>query len=138
MSRNRAFRSHFLVGSDVAQLATTAKKTPDGKHYIVNGAKKWITQGRWAHWALTGVRTGGPGHGGISILMIDLTSEGIERTKMKNSGVNSSGMSAHPRNSKISNQHNAGSTFIEFDDVKVPVENLIGQEGEGFKIIMSS
>ena len=76
----------------MAGVITTARKSPDGQHYIVNGSKKWITQGRWAHWALTAVRTGGPGHKGLSALMIDLNSEGVQRIPMENSGVHASGM----------------------------------------------
>jgi len=53
-------------GSDVANIQTTARKTPDGKFYIVNGEKKWITNGVWADFFTTAVRTGGPGFGGIS------------------------------------------------------------------------
>lgn len=85
------------AGSDVAGLTTTAEKLSDGQYYVVNGSKKWITQGRWAHWALTAVRTGGPGAKGISMLMIDLNSEGVDRIKMDNSGVNASGMSFYRR-----------------------------------------
>lgn len=50
-------------------------------------------QDRWAHWVLTAVRTGGPGAKDISKLMIDLNSEGVDRIKMDNSGVNASGVS---------------------------------------------
>ena len=58
---------------------------------------------------------------GISLLIIPLKSLGVSRRRMENTGVNAS-----------------GSTFIEFDDVRVPVENLIGAENRGFEIIMSS
>jgi alkylation response protein AidB-like acyl-CoA dehydrogenase len=47
------------AGSDVANIACTAVKTPDGKHYIVNGVKKWITNGTFADYFVTAVRTGG-------------------------------------------------------------------------------
>ena len=49
------------AGSDVANIATTAVKSKDGKHYIVNGTKKWITNGIWSHYASMAVRTGGDG-----------------------------------------------------------------------------
>ncbi|DAA76088.1 TPA_exp: Uncharacterized protein A8136_1125 [Trichophyton benhamiae CBS 112371] len=107
------------AGSDVSGIKTVAKKV--GSHYIVNGAKKWITNGIWADYCTAAVRTGGPGHGGISFLIIPLTAEGVTRRRMFNSGV-----------------HASGSTFLEFDDVEVPVENLIGKENEGFKYIMSN
>lgn len=48
-------------GSDVANIQTTAEKTPDGKFYVVNGWKKWITGAPWATHMTTAVRTGGPG-----------------------------------------------------------------------------
>ncbi|KAK2741196.1 hypothetical protein FQN55_008459 [Onygenales sp. PD_40] len=107
------------AGSDVANIKTTAKRS--GNKYIVNGAKKWITNGIWCDYITAAVRTGGPGHGGISLLIIPLTAKGVTRRRMENSGVNAS-----------------GSTFIEFDDVEVPAENLIGKENHGFKYIMSN
>ena len=81
------------AGSDVAQIKTTAKLSADGKHYIVNGSKKWITNGMYSHWCTAAVRTGGPGHDGLSALVIPLELEGVGRREIKNSGVNCSGMS---------------------------------------------
>ncbi|KAK2747331.1 hypothetical protein FQN57_002229 [Myotisia sp. PD_48] len=107
------------AGSDVSRIKTVAKRV--GDHYIVNGAKKWITNAIWADYVTAAVRTGGPGHGGISLLIIPLASKGVTRRRMYNSGVNAS-----------------GSTFIEFDDVQVPAENIIGIENQGFKYIMSN
>ncbi|KAL5319693.1 hypothetical protein ACEPPN_012749 [Leptodophora sp. 'Broadleaf-Isolate-01'] len=110
------------AGSDVANIATTATKTKDGKHYIVNGTKKWITNGIWSHYASMAVRTGGEGAAGLSMLVVPL---------LDTPGVNM-------RRIKIGGQHTSGTTFIELDDVKVPVENLIGQEGQGMKFIMQN
>jgi alkylation response protein AidB-like acyl-CoA dehydrogenase len=107
------------AGSDVANLRTSAKKTPDGKHYIVNGEKKWITNGVFSDYFSVAVRTGGPGMGGVSMLLIEKTMPGVVTRQMKCSGVWPS-----------------GTTFITFEDVKVPVENLIGKENEGFKYVM--
>merc|ERR1711972_520504 len=56
--------SEPYCGSDVAGVKTTAEKTADGKYYIVNGIKKWITEGMTADYFVTAVRTGGPGAGG--------------------------------------------------------------------------
>ena len=106
------------AGSDVANLKTTAVKSPCGKYYIVNGEKKWITNGVFADFFTVAVRTGGEGMGGLSLLLVE-RSEGIKTTQMKCSGVWPS-----------------GTTYITFEDVKVPVENLIGKENEGFKYIM--
>jgi alkylation response protein AidB-like acyl-CoA dehydrogenase len=106
-------------GSDVANILTTAEKTPDGKFYIVNGWKKWITGAPWATHMTTAVRTGGPGAAGLSVLVIPMSSPGLSWRRIPNSG-----------------QHAGGASLIELDDVKVPVENLLGQEGQGFRIIM--
>lgn len=110
------------AGSDVANITTTAKKTPDGKYYIVNGTKKWITNGVWAEYSSMAVRTGGPGPSGLSMLVVPLKG---------NKGVNM-------RRLKVGGQVSAGTTFIELDDVKVPVENLIGKEGMGMSYMYVS
>ena len=105
------------AGSDVANITTTAVKSKDGKHYVVNGTKKWITNGIWSDYSAMAVRTGGPGPTGLSMLMVPLKGH---------PGVNM-------RRLKVGGQISAGTTFIELDDVKVPVENLIGEEGMGMK-----
>ncbi|EER15269.1 Acyl-CoA dehydrogenase, putative [Perkinsus marinus ATCC 50983] len=107
------------AGSDVANIRTTAKLTPDGKHYIVNGQKKWITNGIFSDYFSVAVRTGGSGMKGISMLLVERGMPGLKTTRLDCQGVLSS-----------------GTTFVEFDDVKVPVENLIGKENDGFKVIM--
>ncbi|QSZ32395.1 hypothetical protein DSL72_001969 [Monilinia vaccinii-corymbosi] len=107
------------AGSDVANIKTTAIRKDD--HYLVNGSKKWITNAIWADYVTAAVRTGGAGAAGISLLIIPLKSEGVSRRMMHNSGVRAS-----------------GSTFITFDDVKVPVENLLHKENRGFEAIMSN
>jgi acyl-CoA dehydrogenase len=69
-----------------------------------------------------GVRTGGPGGKGLSLLVVPLKGHpGVTTRKMK-----------------VGGQHTSGTTFIELDDVRVPVENLIGVEGEGMKYIMNN
>lgn len=105
-----------FAGSDVAGLRTVAKKTPDGKHYIVNGTKKWITNGMFADYFVTGVKT----EKGLSVILIE-KGEGIEVTPIKTS------YSAA-----------AGTTYITFDNVKVPVENLLGEEDKGMQVILSN
>jgi alkylation response protein AidB-like acyl-CoA dehydrogenase len=104
------------AGSDVANITCEAKLTPDGKHYIVNGEKKWITNGIWADYFTTAVRTGGPGMNGISVLVIEREHGGVSTRRMDCQGVWSS-----------------GTTYVTFEDVKVPVENLLGKENQGFK-----
>jgi alkylation response protein AidB-like acyl-CoA dehydrogenase len=107
------------AGSDVAALRTEAKKTADGKYYIVNGEKKWITNGIFADFFTVACRTGGPGMNGISLLLLERTMPGVTTRQMNCQGVWSS-----------------GTTYVTFEDVKVPVENLIGKENEGFKYVM--
>lgn len=104
------------AGSDVANLTCEAKLTEDGKHYIVNGEKKWITNGIWCDYFTTAVRTGGPGTNGVSALLIEREHGGVSTRKMDCQGVWAS-----------------GTTYVTFEDVKVPVENLIGKENQGFK-----
>jgi alkylation response protein AidB-like acyl-CoA dehydrogenase len=79
-------------GSDVANIKTTA--TREGNQYVVNGAKKWITNGIWADYCTAAVRTGGKGRGGISLLVVPLKTKGVTSRRMENSGVNASGQSA--------------------------------------------
>lgn len=105
-----------FAGSDVARLRTTAKKTPDGKHYIVNGTKKWITNGVFSDYFVTGVQT----DKGLSVLLIE-RGEGVETKLIKTSYSTA-----------------AGTTYITFDNVKVPAENLLGKENQGIYVILSN
>ncbi|KAJ9149157.1 Acyl-CoA dehydrogenase NM domain-like protein [Coniochaeta hoffmannii] len=109
------------AGSDVANLTCEAKLSEDGKHYIVNGEKKWITNGIWCDYFTTAVRTGGPGMNGVSLLLIERDFGGVSTRRMDCQGVWSS-----------------GTTYITFEDVKVPVENLLGKENQGFRCIMTN
>lgn len=79
------------AGSDVAGLTTIASKSTDGKSYVLNGEKKWITQGQWADHGLVAARTGTNGAKGISVFIVPLDTKRIARRKMENSGVSSSG-----------------------------------------------
>lgn len=109
------------AGSDVANLTCEAKLSPDGKHYIVNGEKKWITNGVWSEYFTTAVRTGGEGMNGVSVLLIERSAGGVSTRQMDCQGVK-----------------NSGTTYITFEDVKVPVENLLGKENQGFKVLMTN
>ena len=109
------------AGSDVANIQTAAKKSSDGKYFIVNGEKKWITNGIWAKYATMAVRTGGSGPSGISLLVVDLEAPGITRRRLD-----------------VQGQRAGGTTYIELEDVKVPVNNLIGDEGKGMHYIMTN
>ncbi|KAJ5105727.1 hypothetical protein NUU61_003074 [Penicillium alfredii] len=110
------------AGSDVANIVTTAVKSADGQHFIVNGSKKWITNGIWSDYTTMAVRTGGPGPGGLSVLVVPLQNQpGVTMRRLK-----------------VSGQITGGTTYIELDDVKVPVSNLVGKEGNGMRIIMTN
>jgi alkylation response protein AidB-like acyl-CoA dehydrogenase len=81
------------AGSDVGGLTTTAERSADGKTYVINGEKKWVTQGLWATHALIGARTGPAGPKGLSVFIVDLSTKGLSKRKLENSGVSSSGKS---------------------------------------------
>uniref|UniRef100_A0A7S3WNT8 Acyl-CoA dehydrogenase n=1 Tax=Strombidinopsis acuminata TaxID=141414 RepID=A0A7S3WNT8_9SPIT len=107
-----------FVGSDVGSIKCTAEKTPDGKHYIVNGIKKWITEGAYADYFVTAVRTGAAGAKGISLLLVE-RGEGMTTSQIKTTYSTS-----------------AGTALVIMEDMKVPVENLLGKENEGFGLVM--
>ncbi|MDF0532114.1 acyl-CoA dehydrogenase family protein [Tsukamurella sp. 8F] len=104
-------------GSDVGHLRTTARR--DGDHYIVNGAKTFITSGIRADWVVTAVRTGGEGAGGVSLLVIEKGREGFDVSKpLQKMG-----------------WHASDTAELSFTDVRVPAENLVGPENGGFLLI---
>jgi alkylation response protein AidB-like acyl-CoA dehydrogenase len=110
------------VGSDVANLASTAKLK--GDEYIINGEKMWISLATKAHTVLWFARTGSDPdkpHLGISAFVLETDRPGVSTGDIHDKlGVR------------------AGSTgWINCQDVRIPVKNLLGQEGEGFKIAMS-
>lgn len=104
------------AGSDLASLKTTAVR--DGDHYVVNGTKMWTTEAHWADMMHCLVRTSQDGkpQRGISFLLIDMNTPGIEVRPIVT----------------IDGQHHTNQVFL--DDVRVPVENLVGAEGEGWTI----
>jgi len=111
------------MGSDVASMLTSAKR--EGNSYILNGEKMWISLASKADLALVTVRTNPASSrlsNGLSSFIIELDTPGITRGDIHGKlGVR------------------AGSTgWINFQDVRIPVENRIGQEGEGFTITMSA
>ncbi|WP_345932248.1 acyl-CoA dehydrogenase family protein (plasmid) [Tistrella bauzanensis] len=104
-------------GSDVASIRTKARL--DGDHYVVSGEKTFITSGMRADYYTVAVRTGGPGRGGISLLVVEADSPGFSRTPLKKMGWWSS-----------------DTATLHFDEVRVPACNLIGEEGSAFRTIM--
>jgi acyl-CoA dehydrogenase len=105
-------------GSDVAGLKTTAVR--DGDHYVVNGAKTFITSGTRADFVTTAVRTGGEGHGGVSLLVIEKGTPGFEVSKkLKKTGWWAS-----------------DTAELRFENCRVPVANRIWAENGAFPMIM--
>jgi acyl-CoA dehydrogenase len=105
-------------GSDVANIRARAVR--DGEHYVVNGSKTMITSGTRADQITLAVRTGGPGHKGISLLVVETDVSGFSVSKkLKKMGWWASDTGE-----------------LSFQDVRVPVENLLGGEGTGFYGIM--
>jgi acyl-CoA dehydrogenase len=101
-------------GSDVANLRTTARR--DGDAYVVNGAKTFITSGVRADFVTTAVRTGGPGHQGVSLLVVERGTPGftVDRSLSK------------------MGWHCSDTAELGFADVRVPAANLVGAENTGF------
>ncbi|NPD04303.1 acyl-CoA dehydrogenase [Nocardioides sp. zg-1308] len=101
-------------GSDVARLRTTAVR--DGDHYVVTGAKTFITSGVRADFVTTAVRTGAPGHGGISLLVVEKGTPGF----------------SVDRSLRKMGWHCSDTAELSFVGCRVPVANLVGAEGSGF------
>jgi len=111
------------AGSDFAHIQATGKK--DGNSYILNGEKMWISLASAADFSVVTVRTtpdAKQAYQGLSTFLVDLNTPGVTRGDL---------------HGKLGIR--AGSTgWISFQDVRVPVENMVGKEGEGFKVTMSA
>lgn len=108
------------AGSDVAAMKTTAVR--DGNYYTINGSKTFITNGYYGNFVTVAVKTDpSAGMAGISLIVVDTDTPGFTRNKLKKMGWKSS-----------------DTAELFFDNVKVPVENLVGNEGQGFFYIMES
>jgi acyl-CoA dehydrogenase len=106
------------AGSDVAAIRTRAVRVDGG--WVVNGAKMFITNGVRADLLVTAVKTSDEGHGGLSFLVVE-AGEGVTATKIEKLG-----------------WHASDTALMSFDDVFVPEENLLGDEGKGFYLIMAN
>lgn len=124
LSRILAGDVHFAIGysepdagTDLASLRTTARL--DGDHYVVNGQKMWTTGGHQADYLWLAVRTDpdAPKHKGISILIVDTKDPGYSWTPI----ITADG------------SHHVNATY--FNDVRVPVDMLVGEENQGWKLI---
>ncbi|MCV7419293.1 acyl-CoA dehydrogenase family protein [Mycobacterium yunnanensis] len=101
-------------GSDVGHLTTRAVR--EGDEYVINGAKTYITSGVRADYVVTAARTGGPGAGGVSLIVVDKGTPGFEVSrKLEKMGWRSS-----------------DTAELSYTDVRVPVANLVGVENTGF------
>ncbi|KAG9005113.1 hypothetical protein FRB93_009983 [Tulasnella sp. JGI-2019a] len=108
--------SEAFAGSDVSGIKTTATLTEDGKHWIVTGTKKWITNGHFSDYFTVGCRT----EGGFTVMLIE-RGEGVETSPIK-----------------TSYSPTAGTAYITFDHVKVPVENTLGPRDGGLIVMLAN
>jgi acyl-CoA dehydrogenase len=109
-------------GSDVASLRTEARR--DGGDYVIDGEKVFITSGMRADWITVAVRTGEPGtrgSSGISMLVVPGNAKGLTRTRLDKMG-----------------WHASDTAQLHFDGVRVPTRYRVGEEGAGFRMIMSN
>ncbi len=108
------------VGSDVANLKTTARR--DGDDYVINGSKMWITNGTRADFITLAVRTGGEGHAGLSLLTFPTDVKGFSVSK---------------KLQKIGNL-SSDTAILYFEDCRVPRRYLLGEENQGFVHVMTN
>ncbi len=108
------------AGSDAAAVETTAKR--DGSYYIVNGSKIYITNGQICDFATLAVSTDrSQGSRGVSTIIVERNTPGFTITKMRKLG-----------------HHSAATAELAFDNCRVPIDNLIGEEGRGFRYMLEA
>ena len=109
------------AGSDASSLKTTATKDADG--YVINGVKQFITSGKNGHVAIViAVTDKGAGKKGMSAFIVPTSAPGYSAARLED---------------KLG-QHSSDTAQVNFDDCRIPAENLIGNEGEGYKIALSA
>ncbi len=109
------------MGSDLAAMSTRARR--EGDHYVVDGPKTFITNGINADLVIVAVKTDpSERHRGISLLVIERDTEGFTRG----------------RNLEKIGQHAQDTAELSFVQARVPVENLLGEEGQGFRYLVSN
>jgi citronellyl-CoA dehydrogenase len=106
------------AGSDVAAIRTTARR--DGGDYVVSGSKMWITNGARADFLTMAVRTGGEGHGGLSLLLFPTDTKGFAVSR---------------KLEKVGNP-SSDTAVLYFDECRVPARWLLGEENAGFGYVM--
>jgi len=107
------------AGSDAAALKTKAEKKGNS-HYVLNGSKAFISGGPTSDVYAVMARTGGDGAGGVSCILVEKGTKGLSFGKKE-------------RKLGWNSQH---TSIVDFEDCEVPAENLVGNEGDGFKIAM--
>lgn len=107
-------------GSDVASLQTTARR--EGNHWVINGAKTFITGGMKSSYFVVGARTGDKGLKGISLFFVEATTPGFSRTALD----------------RKMGWWASDTATLHFDDVRVPAEHMLGDENRGFLAIMNN
>jgi len=108
------------AGSDMAAIQSTAVR--DGDHYVINGQKTWASRGAYAHWLFGMFRTepDSQRHRGLSFILVPLDAPGVTVRPIE----------------KLN--HKAAFAEVFLDDARVPVENLLGEEGQGWQVAMST
>ncbi|KAF8305920.1 peroxisomal acyl-CoA-dehydrogenase [Clavulina sp. PMI_390] len=106
-----------FAGSDVAGLRCKATKSADGTYWTINGTKKWITNGVWCDYFTVACRTS---ERGLSVFVVE-RQPGLETKPIK-----------------TSYSPSAGTSFVSFDNVKVPSGNMLGKEGKGLQVVLSN
>ncbi|MCM0605453.1 MAG: acyl-CoA dehydrogenase family protein [Xanthomonadaceae bacterium] len=112
--------SEASSGSDAASLRTQAVKK--GKNYIINGTKLWISQADIAEVIILMARTGGPGGKGVSAFIVEKSMKGFGLGKRE----------------KKMGLHTSHTMELVLEDLEVPEENLLGKEGDGFKVAIQA
>ncbi|KAF7327904.1 Acyl-CoA dehydrogenase [Mycena kentingensis (nom. inval.)] len=108
--------SEAHAGSDVMGLQTTAVKSEDGKEWIINGTKKWITNGHFSDYFTVGCKT----EDGFTVILVE-RGPGVETKSIK-----------------TSYSPSAGTAYITFDNARAPVGNTLGEEGGGIFVMLSN
>lgn len=108
--------SEAFAGSDVTSIRTTAVRSADGSHFIINGTKKWITNGHFSDYFTVATKT----ENGLTVFLVE-RGEGVATKAIKTSYSSS-----------------AGTAYVTFDNVKVPAENMLGPEDGGIFVVLSN
>ena len=113
--------SEPLAGSDISNLHTTAVKTPDGKSWIINGQKKWISGASQADYLTVACRTADTGMMGLSLFAVNAEAPGVSIRKMK---------------TQFDSSHST--CFVTLEDVVVSNDDMIGDENAGFMYLVQN